>query len=135
MAKKQTTKRAGRSRGTTTQRGAAATPARSRKERTRDPRLPVPGTTITRTFKGKELRLTVLDDGFRFEGTVYRSLTAAALRATGYPAVSGPRFWRTDGHETTAKRSTKRTAKGVAQPVPTTRPATQAATAAETASA
>ena len=130
MAKKQTMKRAGRTRRTT-KKGAAATPAMSRKQRARDPRLPAPGTTITRTFKGKELRLTVLDEGFRFEGTVYRSLTAAALRATGYPAVSGPRFWKTDGHETTPTRGTKRAAKGVAQPVP----ATPAATAAEIATA
>jgi hypothetical protein len=104
MAKKQTTKKvAGRTRGSS-KKGAAATPAR-----TRDPRTPAPGTVIKRTFKGKELRLTVLDEGFRFEGTVYRSLTAAALRATGYPAVSGPRFWKTDGHAAaTSKRAAKR---------------------------
>lgn len=101
--------RAGRTRGTTTKKGAAATPAVSRQERSRDPRLPAPGTTITRKFKGKELRLTVLDEGFRFEGTVYRSLTSAALHATGYPAVSGPRFWKTDGRAATPKRSAKRT--------------------------
>lgn len=124
MAKNQTTtKRAGRTSGTTRKRASARAP---RATGTRDPRRPAPGTTIKRTFKGKELRLTVLDDGFRFEGTVYRSLTAAALRATGYPAVSGPRFWKTDGHETTPKRSTTQAAKGVAKPVPATRPTTAA---------
>ena len=106
---KKQTKRAGRTRGTTTKKGAKPTPAMSKKERTRDPRLPAPGTTITRTFKGKELRMTVLDEGFRFDGTVYRSLTAAALRATGYPAVSGPHFWNLGGHAaTTPKRGTKK---------------------------
>jgi len=123
MAKKQTTKRASRTRRTTRKRASTRAP---RATGTHDPRRPAPGTTIKRTFKGKELRLTVLDDGFRFEGTVYRSLTAAALRATGYPAVSGPRFWKTDGHETTPTRGTKRAAKGVAQPVPAMQPATAA---------
>ena len=89
MANKQTTKTAGRTRKSTTK-GAAANARATPTTRARDPRLPVPGTVLTRTFKGKELRLTVLDEGFRFEGTVYRSLTAAALRATGYPAISGP---------------------------------------------
>jgi hypothetical protein len=96
MTKKQTTKRAGKARGTTTKKGAKGTPATPRPTRARDPRLPAPGTTITRTFKGKELRLTVLDGGFRFDGEVYRSLTATALKATGYPAVSGPHFWKLD---------------------------------------
>ncbi len=109
MTKKQTTKRAGRTRGTTTKKGAAATPAMSRRERTRDPRLPAPGTTITRTFKGRELRLTVLDEGFRFEGETYRSLTATALKATGYPAISGPHFWKLDAAtEATPQRATKK---------------------------
>lgn len=128
---KKPTKRAGRTRGTTTKKGAAATPATPRATRTRDPRLPAPGTTITRTFKGKELRLTVLDEGFRFEGTMYRSLTAAALRATGYPAVSGPRFWKTDGHETTPPKRPTKKGKGAAS----TDAAHEPATAAETATA
>ncbi len=106
MTKKQTSKpRAGRSRGTTTK-GTQGTkrraakprkPAGSRSARARDPRIPAPGTIITRRYKGRDLRLTVLEEGFRFEGTVYRSLTAAALKATGYPAISGPHFWRLDG--------------------------------------
>ena len=120
MTKKPTKKLAGRTRGTTTKKGAAATPATSRKERTRDPRLPAPGTTITRTFKGKELRLTVLDDGFRFEGEVYKSLTATALRATGYPAVSGPHFWKLDAQPTTTpKRAATSRKRAVAKVVAT----------------
>jgi len=124
MTKKTTKKTAGRTRK------ATSTAATSRKERTRDPRLPALGTTITRTFKGKNLRLTVLDKGFRFEGQTYRSLTAAALRATGYPAVSGPRFWKTDGHvATTPKRAAKK--KAAAPAVVATPPvvATETATA------
>ena len=36
---------------------------------TRDPRLPAPGGVLTRTFKGKEYRVTVLDAVFRFDGS------------------------------------------------------------------
>lgn len=106
MTKKQTSKpRAGRTRGTTTKgtkrraakRTKSTKPTARKTGRTRDPRIPVPGTIITRRYKGRDLRLTVLDEGFRFEGAVYRSLTAAALKATGYPAISGPHFWKLDG--------------------------------------
>ncbi len=49
----------------------------------RDPRLPVPGTVITRTYHGRELRLLVLDDGFELDGVHYRSLSEAARAVTG----------------------------------------------------
>ena len=131
MTKKQTTKPAGKARGTTTKKGAKPMPATPRATRARDPRLPVPGTTITRTFRGRELRLTVLDEGFRFEGETYRSLTATALKATGYPAISGPHFWKLDAATApTPKRATKKR-----KPPVLADAATQPATAAETASA
>lgn len=49
----------------------------------RDPRLPIPGTILRRTYKGTEHHVTVLADGFEHQGTVYRSLTAAAYAITG----------------------------------------------------
>ncbi len=49
----------------------------------RDPRLPSPGTVITRTYRGRELRLLVLDDGFELDGVHYRSLSEAARAVTG----------------------------------------------------
>jgi len=49
----------------------------------RDGRLPVPGTTIMRIYRGKSINVTVLDDGFEFEGERYRSLTAVAKKVTG----------------------------------------------------
>lgn len=49
----------------------------------RDVRLPLPGTTLTREYKGRVLRVTVLDGGFEFEGRVYRSLSAVAREVTG----------------------------------------------------
>ena len=44
----------------------------------RDPRLPAPGTTLTREFKGKEIRVEVLDTGFAYDGQTWRSLSAIA---------------------------------------------------------
>jgi hypothetical protein len=48
-----------------------------------DPRLPMPGTVLTREHKGRILRVTVLDRGFEFEGRVHRSLSAIAELVTG----------------------------------------------------
>ena len=48
----------------------------------RDPRLPSPGTVITRTYRGRELRLLVLDDGFELDGVHYRSLSETARAVT-----------------------------------------------------
>ena len=106
MAKKQTTtKRAGRTRTATRTTAKAETPT---KGGTRDTRLPAPGSVLTRTFKGREVRVTVLDQGFRFEGKEWRSLTSIARSLTGYP-VSGPHFF------------------GIDAPTPATKPATETA--------
>lgn len=58
----------------------------------RDLRLPSPGTVITRTWRGCELRLLVLDDGFELDGVRYGSLSEAARAATG-AHWSGRLFW------------------------------------------
>ena len=50
---------------------------------TRDRRLPMPGTVITREYKGRTVSVTVLDEGFEYEGEIYRSLTAIARAVTG----------------------------------------------------
>ena len=62
----------------------------------RDPRLPAPGTTFTREYKGKSLQVKVLEAGFQFEGEQFPSLTALALKITGAKAISGPRFFNLD---------------------------------------
>jgi len=49
----------------------------------RDRRLPPPGSAITRTYRGHDLTVTVLDRGFDYEGQVYRSLSAVAREITG----------------------------------------------------
>jgi hypothetical protein len=48
-----------------------------------DSRLPPTGTILTRTYKGETLRVTVLADGFEFEGEYYKSLSAIAKSVTG----------------------------------------------------
>ena len=48
-----------------------------------DRRLPMPGTVLTREYRGGTIAVTVLDNGFEYQGTVYRSLTAIAKAVTG----------------------------------------------------
>lgn len=45
--------------------------------------LPMPGTVLTRPYKGQMVRVMVLDNGFEHEGAVYRSLSAVAKAITG----------------------------------------------------
>jgi hypothetical protein len=48
-----------------------------------DSRLPLPGTLLTRNWKGRTLLVEVLADGFRFENQHYSSLSAIAVAVTG----------------------------------------------------
>jgi hypothetical protein len=49
----------------------------------KDPRLPMPGSVITRKYKGNLLLVKVLDEGLEFAGMVYPSLSAVAKVITG----------------------------------------------------
>ncbi len=49
----------------------------------RDDRLPMPGVTLTRVFKGHEYRVLVLSNGFEYDGRAYRSLSAVAYAISG----------------------------------------------------
>jgi len=49
----------------------------------RDPRLPKPGTILTRAFKNREIKVEVLDAGFKFDGRTWRSLSAIAREVSG----------------------------------------------------
>jgi len=49
----------------------------------RDERLPMCGTVLSRIFKGHEYHVTVLPNGFEYDGEAYRSLTAVAYAITG----------------------------------------------------
>jgi hypothetical protein len=48
-----------------------------------DSRLPPPGTILTRPYKGQQLHVQVLTDGFAYAGRVYPSLSAVAKAITG----------------------------------------------------
>ncbi len=61
----------------------AADPPASKEATTRDPRLPAPGTVITRTHGGVEHQVTVLEDGFEYRGERYPTLSKIAKEITG----------------------------------------------------
>lgn len=46
-------------------------------------RLPMPGTLLTREYKGRTIVVRVLPQGFEYDGDVYRSLSAVAKKVTG----------------------------------------------------
>ena len=48
-----------------------------------DRRLPLPGTLLSRKWKGRTLLVEVLAAGFRYENRHYSSLSAIALAVTG----------------------------------------------------
>jgi len=49
----------------------------------RDKRLPIPGTMITKEYKGVKLQVKILESGFEYNSKVYKSLTAIAKEVTG----------------------------------------------------
>ena len=49
----------------------------------RDRRLPIPGTVLTKVYKGVPFQVKVLAKGIEFQGKTYRSLTAVAQVITG----------------------------------------------------
>ena len=63
-----------------------ATAACAARARARDTRLPAPGTTLTRAYKGATIRVTVLEHGFRHGGKEWRSLSALASELCGNSA-------------------------------------------------
>jgi len=51
-----------------------------------------PGTRLLREWQGQTHHVTVVTDGFEYDGTTYRSLTAISRQITG-TAWSGPLFF------------------------------------------
>ena len=51
-----------------------------------------PGTTLVRTWRGRQIRVHVLEDGFEWDGQRFGSLTAVAKAVTG-SHVSGPAWF------------------------------------------
>ena len=53
-------------------------PNGSRAEASRDRRLPIPGSMITKIYKGNAIKVKVLEKGFEYEGKHYRTLSQVA---------------------------------------------------------
>ena len=49
----------------------------------RDKRLPIPGTVVTKEYKGIMLQVKILESGFEYNGKAYKSLTAIAKEVSG----------------------------------------------------
>jgi hypothetical protein len=54
-----------------------------RDRRQQDNRLPLPGTVLSRKWKGRNILVEVLAKGFRYENRPYSSLSAIAVAITG----------------------------------------------------
>jgi Protein of unknown function (DUF2924) len=65
--------------------GTAVAPPRTGGEPLRDPRLPAVGIVLTRIHGTTEHSVTVLDDGFEYQGERYRSLSKVARVITATP--------------------------------------------------
>jgi hypothetical protein len=66
--------------------------------------LPLPGTLITRMYKGRQLQVRVVTGGFEYEGELFRSLSAVAKKITG-SHWSGNKFFQVGERQETGGRS------------------------------
>jgi len=48
-----------------------------------DRRLPIPGSIITKNYKGQKIQVKVLEDGFEYNDKIYRTLSAVASEIGG----------------------------------------------------
>jgi hypothetical protein len=48
-----------------------------------DPRLPMPGTILSRDYKGRRISVDVRENGFEYQGKLYKSLSSIAREVTG----------------------------------------------------
>jgi hypothetical protein len=55
----------------------------NRNRRQQDRRLPLPGTLLSRKWKGHAILVEVLQNGFRYDNRHYTSLSAIAVAITG----------------------------------------------------
>ena len=51
----------------------------SPKPKKRDVRLPAVGTVITKTYRGKSIEVKVLENGFEYQGKIYKSISRVAM--------------------------------------------------------
>ena len=60
--------------------------------RPRDNRLPAPGSILAKTYRGKTIEVKVLDNGFEYEGKVFKSISRVAMTIVKRP-ISGYVFF------------------------------------------
>jgi hypothetical protein len=65
-----------------------------------------PGTRLMREWQGRTYEVLVLDDGFSWQNTRYRSLSAIARKITG-TAWSGPLFFGSKPNRSATRRSSQ----------------------------
>ena len=65
-----------------------------------------PGTRLVREWQGRTYDVVVLDDGFSWQGTHHRSLSAIARKITG-TAWSGPLFFGLKPNRSATRRSSR----------------------------
>jgi hypothetical protein len=58
-----------------------------------DRRIPEPGASLVKTYKGQTIRVVVRSIGFEFNGEQYKSLTAIARAITGQRRMNGFQFF------------------------------------------
>lgn len=60
-----------------------ATATTPRQPQNPQPRTPIPGTLLCRPYKGRDILVKVLEEGFEYEGQVFQTLSALAKSITG----------------------------------------------------
>ena len=68
------------------------TPLKNLPVRPRDNRLPTQGSIITKTYRGKTIEIKVLENGFEYEGKVFKSISRVAMTIVKRP-ISGYVFF------------------------------------------
>lgn len=68
------------------------TPLENLPVRPRDNRLPALGSIITKTYRGKTIEVKVLENGFEYEGKVFKSISRVAMTILKRP-ISGYVFF------------------------------------------
>ena len=58
----------------------------------RDGRLPAVGTVITKTYHGQGIEVKVLENGFEYQGKIYKSISRVAMNIVKRP-ISGYVFF------------------------------------------
>ncbi len=95
---------------------AAPAPKAPKEPKVRDPRLPSPGTIMTRKYKDRNYKLKYLHDGIEVDGQHFDSLSAAARHVSGAASINGFLFFgllQTPSKAKDAEEATPKAAKRV----------------------